>query len=65
MLFFFFSKFHSYIYVMVLFQDDDDANQTGGDKRPLVSYKIFKIILKYSVFPIFLIVLPFLAGMCW
>ena len=49
---------------MILFQDDDDANQTGGDKRPPVSYKIFNIILKYSVFPIFLIVLPLNAGMC-
>jgi len=31
---------------MVLFQDDDDANQTGlegsGGKRPPVSYKFLK-----------------------
>lgn len=59
------------IYLNVLFKDDDDANETGGKKvplggvkRPLVSYNILKIILKYSVFPIFIIVLPFLARMC-
>lgn len=46
------------MHLIVWFQDDDDANQTGdkevptGGKRP-VSYNILKRILKYCVFPIF------------